>query len=203
MKTNIKNRLLLPVLTAGLGLIMAGRVMAQTFTILHRFTATSGPLSTNSDGAYPGGLILSGNTLYGGTGGGGSLGNGTVFAINTNGTGFSTLYSFTESGSSAGSVLSGNTLYGTTYQGGSSDNGTVFSRSLLVLSPPPQVTIVRSGTNVILTWPTDAAGFTLQSTTNFVSRVWDTVSPGPVVIGGQNVVFNPISGPQRFYRLDQ
>ena len=41
------------------------------------------------------GLILSGNTLYGTTTGGGSSGNGTVFAINTDGTGFTTLHSFT------------------------------------------------------------------------------------------------------------
>ena len=51
---------------------------------------------TNSDGAYPhAGLILSGNTLYGTAYGGGSSGNGTVFAVNTDGTGFTNLYSFT------------------------------------------------------------------------------------------------------------
>ena len=50
----------------------------------------------NSDGAIPeAGLILSGNTLYGTTYWGGTNGNGTVFAVNTNGTGFTTLYSFT------------------------------------------------------------------------------------------------------------
>ena len=173
-------------------------------TILHHFTATSGPLSTNSDGASPGVLFFSGDKLYGGTGGGGSSGIGTVFALNTNGTGFTTLYSLTESGSSAGSLLSGNTLYGTTFQGGNSDNGTVFSRSLLVLLPPPQLAIVLSGDSVILTWPADAAGFTLQSTTNLVSPVaWSAVSPGPIIIGGQKVVFHPAIGAQKFYRLIQ
>src|SRR6266568_270117 len=76
----------------------------------------------------------------------------------------------------------------------------VFSISL----PPPQLTIIPSGANVILTWPTNASGLTLQSTTNLVSpAVWSTCSSAPVVIGGQNVVINPISGPQRFYRLSQ
>ena len=57
---------------------------------------------------------------------------------------------------------------------------------------------------IILTWPTNAVGFTLQSTTNLVSpTVWSTNLPAPVAIGGQNVVTNPITGPQQFYRLVQ
>ena len=60
------------------------------FTILHSFTG-------GSDGADPfAGLILSGNTLYGTARFGGSSGNGTVFAVNTDGTGFTTLYSFSQ-----------------------------------------------------------------------------------------------------------
>jgi uncharacterized repeat protein (TIGR03803 family) len=84
------------VLIAGLGLILAGRVMAQTFTTLHSFTATDPNTFINSDGAYPwAGLILSVNTLYGTTQVGGSSGNGTVFAVNRDGTGFTTSYNFT------------------------------------------------------------------------------------------------------------
>ena len=68
----------------------------------------------------------------------------------------------------------------------------------------PQLTIFPSGTKVVLTWPTNAAGFILQSTTNLVSpTVWSTVSPAPVVVSGQNTVTNPISGTQQFYRLSQ
>jgi hypothetical protein len=55
-----------------------------------------------------------------------------------------------------------------------------------------------------LTWPTNAAGFTLQFTTNLgSSAVWTTNSPAPVVVNGQNTVTNPISGAQQFYRLSQ
>ena len=55
------------------------------------------PNFTSSDGADPyAGLILSGNTLYGTTSGG-SWGDGTVFAINTDGIGFTNLHSFTGS----------------------------------------------------------------------------------------------------------
>src|SRR5450759_1910741 len=88
MKTYIKNLFLLPALIAGLNLIPTGRVSAQAFTALHSFN--------NSDGASPfAGLILSGNTLYGTAYQGGSSGHGTVFAVNTNGTGFTNLHSFT------------------------------------------------------------------------------------------------------------
>jgi hypothetical protein len=73
----------------------------------------------------------------------------------------------------------------------------------------PQLTITPSGTNVILTWPTNVAGFdytgfTLQSTTNLVPpAVWSTNSPVPVILNGQNTVTNPISDAQQFYRLVQ
>jgi len=69
---------------------------------------------------------------------------------------------------------------------------------------PPLLTLIPYGANVILTWPTNAFGFTLQTTTNLGSAsVWTTNSPVPVVIGGQNTVTNPISGAQKFYRLVQ
>ena len=104
----------------------------------------------------------------------------------------------------AGLVLSDDTLYGTARWGGSSGHGTVFS-----LCFAPQLTITRSGTNVILSWPTNVAGFdstgyTLQSAASLVPpAVWSTNSPAPVVIAGQNTVTNPITAGQHFYRLIQ
>src|SRR5438445_12823107 len=90
LKTLIKNLFLPSALVAGLGLMPTGPVTAQTFTTLHNFTALNS--STNSDGARPrAGLISSGNTLYGTARTGGSSGGGTVFAVNTDGTGFTTL----------------------------------------------------------------------------------------------------------------
>src|SRR5580700_942205 len=79
---------------------------AQTFTNLHNFTATSGTLSTNSDGAHPGaGLTLSDNTLYGTAIFGGTAGSGTEFGLNTDGTGFTNLHTFT-----GGATMPGTTL---------------------------------------------------------------------------------------------
>jgi uncharacterized repeat protein (TIGR03803 family) len=122
-----------------LGLMLVGRVTAQTFTNLYSFTALSGALATNNDGARPSTrLILSGNTLFGTTLFGGSSSNGTVFALNADGTGFRTLHTFTATSGAHNTnsdgagpygvlTLSGNTLYGTAQNGGTSGNGLAFA----------------------------------------------------------------------------
>jgi len=58
------------------------------------------------------------------------------------------------------------------------------------LSFRPQLIITSAGTNVILSWLTNVAGFdytgfTLQSATNLSSPVWSTNSPAPVIVNGQ------------------
>jgi hypothetical protein len=76
--------------------------------------------------------------------------------------------------------------------------------SLAALPTAPTATVFFSGANVILRWPTNANGFTLQSTTNLISPVvWTTNSLAPIVVNGQNTVTNLIFGPHRFYRLIQ
>lgn len=104
---------------------------------------TSGTIYTNlhsfgsiNDGANPQGiLVLSGSTLYGTTRLGGTTNCGTVFRVNTDGTGYTNLYNFSAlvSGTNSdganpytGLLLSGNVLYGMTYQGGNNGYGTVF-----------------------------------------------------------------------------
>jgi|SRR5579859_5552630 len=94
MKTPVKNLFPLSALTASASLILAGQAAAQTFTTLHSFTAPNNLI--NSDGSEPYvGLASSGNILYGTANIGGSAGAGTVFAVNTDGTGFTNLHSFT------------------------------------------------------------------------------------------------------------
>ncbi|MEO8428962.1 MAG: choice-of-anchor tandem repeat GloVer-containing protein [Verrucomicrobiota bacterium] len=174
------------------------------FTTLHSFPATSGiNVRTNRDGAHPhAGLIVSGNTLYGTAAGGGRSGGGTVFQVNTDGTGFTPLYSFTALSNStnsdgsfprAGLILSGNTLYGTAFVGGRSGYGTVFGLSLGSISAP-QLTITRSGANVILTWPANASTFTLQSTPSL---------PGTFtsISAATSPYTYPIVGARQFFRL--
>ena len=201
--------------SSGNGTVFAVDTDGTGFTNLHSFTdldtATS---TTNSDGANPyGGLTLSGRTLYGTAYDGGSSGNGTVFAVNTDGTAFMTLHSFTAldaatgtfnsdgANPSAGLILSGgNTLAGTAFNGGSAGNGTMF----IILLPPPQLTALSLETTLVLMWPTNATGFALESSTNLAAQqIWTTVSTAPGLVNGQNAVTNAISGPQQFFRLSQ
>jgi hypothetical protein len=56
--------------------------------------------------------------------------------------------------------------------------------------------------SIILAWPTNDVGFTLQSTANlFAPTGWAIVSNAPVVINGKYTVTNIISGWQQFFRL--
>jgi uncharacterized repeat protein (TIGR03803 family) len=97
------------------------------FSTLHTF---NGGLN---DGELPNGsLIQSGSTLYGMTEGDGPSGNGTIFQIGTDGTGYAIIHTFM-GGAADGAhpegqlLLSGSTLYGLTLNGGSANDGTVFS----------------------------------------------------------------------------
>jgi len=120
MKYRIQNLFL----AFGITALVAMPAAAQTFTNLHAYI-------TGSDGANPyAGLILSSNTLYGTANDGGSMGNGSVFAIATTGTGYTNLHNFAAADGVnpyAGLVLSGGMLYGTAYQGGGSGFGSVFA----------------------------------------------------------------------------
>ena len=83
------------------------------------------------------------------------------------------------------------------------DTGTNFDAGLGTFSLP-QLAAFRSGADLVLMWPTNATGFTLQSTTNLAPpAVWNPVSTTPVVVNGQSTVTNTIVGGQIFYRLTQ
>jgi uncharacterized repeat protein (TIGR03803 family) len=112
------------------------------------------------DGANPaGGLVLVGNTLYGTTEDGGNswLDYGTVFKVNTDGSGYAVLKSFTGGDGrypSAALVLAGSTLYGTTDCGGhefSAYNfgyGVVFGVACQSITLPPLTQTAERGTTV-------------------------------------------------------
>jgi len=201
---------------SGYGTVFALETNGTGFRTLHTFTAPGASLpgqggyGTNSDGLMPdSGLVLSGDVLYAVTHAGGPSGSGTVFSLKTDGTGFTTLHNFSltspipcpchnTDGSRPGSrlLLSGNTLYGTTLGGGAFGYGTVFSIVLPV--GPPTLDIRSVEGNVILTWSTNAAGFTLQSTGDLIT--WTNLA-APVLVNGLNTFTNPVSGAQQFYRL--
>jgi len=86
--------------TGGSGTVFKLNTDGNGFTVLYNFSAPTGQnlagRPINSDGAWPlTALILSGDTLYGTAGYGGLWGNGTVFALSTDGSSFKTLHNFT------------------------------------------------------------------------------------------------------------
>jgi uncharacterized repeat protein (TIGR03803 family) len=188
--------------SGGNGTVFSVNIDGTGFTNLHSFSSYAPSTGINSDGGQPMySLVLCGNTVYGTTFYGGSEGGGTVFALNTDGTGFTNLHSFRQGSGQQGPndlVVSNDTMYGLS---GVCCGGEVFSISLPV--DLPQLTITRAGENLILIWPTNFTGFTLQSTTNLVSPKWTTVSAAPAVVNGQNTVTNPSASAQQFYRLAQ
>jgi uncharacterized repeat protein (TIGR03803 family) len=115
------------------------RTNGADFTTLHSFTSLDLLTATNADGAMPlAGLVLTNGTLYGTTFAGGIGGAGTVFALQTNGAGFTVLHQFAAVDSVARTnsegaapaaplLLSSNVLYGTTSAGGAGAAGALFS----------------------------------------------------------------------------
>ncbi len=66
----------------------------------------------------------------------------------------------------------------------------------------PSLNTRPNGNKLILSWPTNAVGFTLQSTRNLNPPViWIDSATSPVVPGTQFTVTNTTSGSAQFYRL--
>jgi uncharacterized repeat protein (TIGR03803 family) len=114
---------------SGAGTVFRLSTDGSGYAVLKRFSG--------GDGSIPqaalawNGTCLFGTTTYGGTGYTGNQysGDGVVFRINPDGTGFAVLHYFSgQDGShpSATLAVAGDTLYGTTTSGGLSNRGTLF-----------------------------------------------------------------------------
>lgn len=122
----------------GGGTVFKVNIDGSDFQKLHNFDQKP-PLLNQSNGRFPfaGGLVISGRTLFGTTVGNSSGDNGTIFAMDIDGSGYTNLHSFSQmsgSGTNADGahpydalIFSGGRLYGTTPMGGNSGNGTIFS----------------------------------------------------------------------------
>ena len=88
-------------------------------------------------------------------------------------------------------------LYGTTSHGGFNDNGVIFRISI-----PVKLNSRVSGNELVLSWPTNALGFTLQSSSDLNSPTnWMDSTNAPAVVGAQFTVTNNLSASAQFYRL--
>jgi uncharacterized repeat protein (TIGR03803 family) len=164
---------------------------------------------------------LSGTELFGMTRNGGSGSNGVVFKVNTDGSGFTNLHSFTggpnDGATPLGALtLSGMVLFGTTQYGGSSNNGVIFRlntdgsgyTNLYSFKGPavaydaanPNGALVLSGTNLfgmtseggyqnqfgaIFRINTDGSGYTLLHT--FTAGVAGAYPEGSLTMSGTNL----------------
>jgi hypothetical protein len=73
---------------------------------------------------------------------------------------------------------------------------------LIVSEAPPVLAIVRSGANMVLSWPTNSIGFTLESAASISpGSLWSAVTNSVSVAGDQNAVSLPSDDPTQFFRL--
>src|SRR5208337_189681 len=112
---------LLAVVGLGCATLSPNLACAGPLTMLHSFAGKG------NDGDYPtSGLTLSGTTLFGMTWSPWSDDEGTIFSINTDGTGFKVLHKFTSENDDGHFPTGGLTLFGTTLFG-TARSGVVFS----------------------------------------------------------------------------
>jgi len=178
--------------TNGNGNVFRINTDGSAFTNLYSFTPNGGANMDGADTYDYTGLVLSGNTLYGTAAFSGSGGQGTVWQLNTDGSGFKVLHSFayTDGGNPENLVLTGGTLYGVTYQGihgVSVGVGGVFGITL-----QPTLNIAGLTNRAVLTWndPT----FSLYTSTNTFGTFTNIPS-------AHSPYTNTFSGPQRYFRL--
>jgi uncharacterized repeat protein (TIGR03803 family) len=162
------------------------------YTNLYSFQRQGGANTTGSSLYDRAGLLLSGNVLYGTTSLSGIGGQGTVFQINTDGTGFSVLHSFqyTDGGQPEAVWLSKGTLYGAAVvgiQGISAGVGGIFA---LVLQPTLNLEL--NNNQAVLMW-NDSSYFlyTALTLTNTFTKI----------IGAASPYTNSVTGLQKFFRL--
>lgn len=125
--------------TNGSGTIFSLNTNASSFTVLHTFGPASSGSFTNIDGINPfAALLLEGGNLYGTARRGGTNGQGTIFALDTGGTNYAVLHTFSAVNGSSQSnfdgalpssdlILSGSNIYGGTLHGGTFGEGVIFS----------------------------------------------------------------------------
>lgn len=197
---------------SGNGTVFSINTDGSQFTSLYSFSAF-GLKHTNSDGAQPSSeLVLAGDTLYGSANQGGAFGSGTLFALNTDGAGFTNLYSFSAASGASNTnrdgaypsgqlILFGSRLYGTTQVGGYWGAGTVFGFSLGPGSIP-QLTVTPLGPNVLISWSTNFTGYVLQSATTLANGGdWQNSTLVSTQNNGQNIVSLNSTGTAGFFRL--
>jgi len=77
----------------------------------------------------------------------------------------------------------------------------VASTTLPTPQPPPTLSARQVGGDIVLSWPTNAAGFFLEHATSLQVSNWSPVATTPAIVGDHNTVTNTMTGDAGFYRL--
>ncbi len=80
--------------------------------------------------------------------------------------------------------------------------GSIYISQSVQVAGPPWLSISLLGNQALIQWPTNAAGFNLQQTTNLLTTNWVTVTNIPVVSNILYQVTVPKTNRQNFYRLE-
>jgi uncharacterized repeat protein (TIGR03803 family) len=203
----------------GYGTVFKLKTNGSGFTVLHHFSGS--PIADSSAGSWAG-LVLKGNTLYGVTPTDGNCYHisGTVFKVNTDGTGFAILQHFSDvenfnpalgastndvGGAPLGDlVLDGNSLYGTCFRLGPGGSGTVFSLELPCPECPPTISsVTQSNGAFAFSWNANlGSSYQVQYKTDPASTDWHNLGEVVIATNTTTAVSDAI-GPdqQRFYRV--
>ena len=190
--------------SAGLGSIFQIQTNGSSYKVIHSF------VSTNGDGRTPiGGLAVAGDgSLIGTTRFGGGRSAGSVFKINSDGSGYQILYRFSTNYPAAQEPWAaltpnrdGSHLYGSASLGGAAFGGIIFKLDLLTAGTP-SLHIQSLGTFFELSWPDSGTAVQLQLNADLSNPTGWQPAPGqPTLVNGTNHVQITASTGRQFYRL--
>ena len=203
--------------SGGSGALFSLNTDGSGFTVLHAFGDL--PPNTVEYGLYPYGGLTQGSDgmLYGAAYGGGGLDSGgtthfegTLYRINTDGSGLALLHCFagldsqsktnSDGASPFATLLQANDgrFYGLTSTGGINASGNLFS-----FAPPVVLQMSASNGLFTLNWPTSAPNFVVESGTSAGGGGWTPVTNAISTNGDNFLMTLSPDGPGAFFRLHQ
>jgi hypothetical protein len=88
------------------------------------------------------------------------------------------------------------------FMGGTSTNATLTIENIRFYSlAQPRLEISTSGNVTLLSWPSTAGGYVVESTPTLASPIWEAVTNAPVISGSSYILTNYWSDQTRFFRL--
>jgi hypothetical protein len=88
------------------------------------------------------------------------------------------------------------------FMGGTSSNATLSIDNIRFYSlEQPRLQITRSGNATLLSWPSTAGGYVVETTPSLTSPSWESDSNAPAILANRYILTNSWSGQSRFFRL--